>query len=138
MCKCFFIALPCPTLMKLRNGEYICDGAQVTGAVCNFKCEHGYRLVGSDERQCLRTSMWSGNITSCQILHCNELGNPENGSVMLPCPTRLNTTCRILCSPGFYSTSQNLIQQCEVTDENVAVWSEVPECIGKCYGFHFC
>jgi len=117
--------------MSLRNGEYICDGAQVTGAVCNFKCEHGYRLIGSDERQCLRTSMWSGNATSCQVLHCKELSNPENGSVILPCPTRLNTTCRISCSPGFYSVAQNLIQQCEVTDENVAVWSEVPDsCIG--------
>ena len=109
----------------------MCDGAQVTGAVCNFNCDHGYRLVGSDERQCLRTSMWSGNVTSCQILHCNMLGNPENGSVMLPCPTQLNTTCRIRCSAGYYSVSSNIFQRCEATDENVAVWSEVPECVGK-------
>ena len=129
LCIYLIIGQPCPSLM-IRNGIYNCTGPQVTGTVCTFHCDHGYGLVGPAERECLSNGMWSESVSSCEILHCDELEDPENGTIVLPCFTRLDTACRILCSTGFYTTSNNPIQQCIVTDDNVAVWSEPPECVG--------
>ena len=123
------VGQPCPSLM-IRNGFYNCSGPQITGVICTFECDHGYSLVGPMERTCLSNSKWSGNLSSCETLHCEMLGNPKNGSIILPCGTRLRTVCRITCSPGFYATSPNPVQQCDVTDDNLALWSEVPECAG--------
>ena len=116
--------------MRPRNGRYGCDGPQVTEAICSFECNLGYNLIGSKERECLSSSKWSGNTSSCEILHCEELYNPTNGNVILPCATKLGTTCKISCSPGFYTNSTNSIQQCKSTDNKTAVWSVPPECIG--------
>jgi len=126
----FIIGQPCPSLM-IRNGLYNCSGPLITGTECTAQCNHGYGLNGSPERECLSNSVWSGNASSCEILHCDVLRDPENGSIVLPCFTRLHTSCRIMCSSGFYTTSENPIQQCIVTDDNVAIWSDPPECAGK-------
>jgi len=123
------VGQPCQSLM-IRNGIHNCTGPQVTGTNCTFQCNHGYGLVGPPERECLSNGVWSGGVSSCEILHCETLLNPENGSIILPCGTRLNTACRIMCSTGFYATSDNPIQQCRVSDENVAFWTEPPECAG--------
>jgi len=116
--------------MDPRNGYYICDGPQVTGAICRLRCNHGYELVGAKKRECLSTSKWSENDSFCETLHCDELNNPENGNVVLPCATEVNTTCRIVCSPGFYTNSTNLIQTCKLATESTTNWSEPPKCIG--------
>jgi len=116
--------------MDPRNGHYDCDGPQVTGAICRLRCNRGYELVGAKIRKCLSTSKWSKNNSFCETLHCDELSNPENGNVVLPCATELSTTCRIVCSPGFYTNSTNLNQTCELTTEVTAEWTEPPKCIG--------
>ena len=120
----------CLSLMTPRNGNLTCDGPQITGTVCTFDCNLGYSLAGSQERHCLTNNEWSGNSSTCEILHCDDLNGPENGDVLLPCNTRLRSSCRIVCSSGFYTTSPNPFQECRVTPDNVAVWSEPPQCIG--------
>ena len=127
----FLLGQSCLSLMTPANGNYSCNGSQITGTVCTFECNLGYNLVGSERRECLRNNEWSGTVTSCQILHCEELAGPENGNVVLPCNTRLGSICRVTCSSGFYTNSTNPLQECQVTPENVAVWSEALQCIGK-------
>jgi len=116
--------------MAPRNGNYTCDGPQITGTECTFECNLGYNLAGSKTRECLPNNEWSGNASSCKILHCDELDGPENGNVVLPCASRLGSNCRIVCISGFYSNSTNPFQNCQVTPDNSAVWSEPPQCIG--------
>lgn len=116
--------------MTPRYGNLTCDGPQITGATCTFDCSLGYSLAGSQERQCLTSNEWSGNTSSCEILHCNELNGPENGDVVIPCNTRLRSSCQIVCSSGFYTTSLYPFQECHVTPNNTAVWSQPPQCIG--------
>ena len=123
--------------MPPRNGNYTCDGLQITGTNCTFDCNLGYNLVGSERRECLRNNEWSGNPTSCEILHCDELTGLENGNIILPCDTRLSSTCRVVCSSGFYTNSTNPFQECEITPNNVAIWSEPPQCIGMYVLFHY-
>ena len=98
--------------MMPANGNISCDGAQTTGTICNFECEEGYMLNGSPERTCLPTNQWSGNITSCDVLHCERLNNPENGNVILPSDTEFGTVCNVQCSEGYYSDSANPVQVC--------------------------
>ena len=122
----------CPLLTKPKNGDYSCSGLQITGTTCRFWCNFGYKRVGPKRLKCMTTSMWSGNISSCEILQCDPLENPENGSVILPCGTKVNTNCSILCSPGFYTTSVAPFQRCEPTEYNNATqWSKPPNCTGK-------
>ena len=126
----YYVALPCPHLMDPRNGQYKCDGPQITGAICRLKCNRGYKVVGAKKRECLNTSKWSENNSFCEILHCDELKNPENGSVILPCAAELGSMCRIICSPDFYTNSTDLTQKCELVNENTTEWSAPPSCIG--------
>lgn len=119
--------------MKPRDGNYSCNGLQVTGTTCHFECNRGFNLIGSDERQCLvneflDSSEWSGNTTYCETLHCNKLNHSKNSSIILPCTTELNTACRIRCNQGYYTTSSQLFQQCYLTPDNVTKWTDPPVC----------
>ena len=117
--------------MTPRNGNFTCDGPQITGTVCDFDCNLGYNLVGPETRECMSNNEWSGNTSSCEIIHCGTLDGPENGNIILPCNTRLRSNCQIVCAPGFYTTSENPFQECQlVTANNTALWSQPPQCIG--------
>ena len=116
--------------MNPRNGIYNCSGLQVTGTRCRLKCDRGYKLVGAKERECLSTSKWSQNDSYCEILHCDEPSNPKNGSVVFPCGTKLGTTCRTVCSPGFYTNVTDLTQECKLEGRKAAKWSDPPNCFG--------
>ena len=126
----YLLALPCPKLMDPRNGQYVCDGPQVTETFCDLNCTDGYELVGAKNRTCLSTGKWSENNSFCEILRCNKLNDPENGNVVLPCATELDTKCRILCSPGFYTNSVDRFQKCRLTARNTVKWTDPPKCIG--------
>ena len=125
------IAHHCPPLMKPVNGKYLCNNSIVTGTTCSFQCDDGYRLLGSDQRSCLSGGKWTGSTTSCEILQCPRLDNPDNGTVILPCSTKLNTACRIRCNLGFYTTTPNPFQQCVLQPGNAVAWTAPPLCIGK-------
>ena len=124
------LAQSCLSLMQPRNGNFTCNGPQTTGTVCSFDCNLGYTVAGSENRECLSNNEWSGNATFCEILHCNGISNPENARVVLPCNTRLGSYCRVDCSTGFYTNSTNRLQECQVTPDNMAIWSDAPQCIG--------
>ena len=117
--------------MNPQNGHYNCSGPPVIGTVCRLDCNPGYKIVGPMERECLQNIMWSGSTSFCELLHCDPLENPEHGSVVLPCATRLGTKCKITCSSGYYTISANTFQQCNLTEDTVAEWTESPKCIGQ-------
>ena len=45
-------------------GRMNCSGF-VTNETCWFTCEVGYDIQGSEKRNCLNSSKWSGQQTSC-------------------------------------------------------------------------
>ena len=125
----YIIAQPCPTLMMPLNGNISCNGTQTTGTACSFECKPGYMLSGSPLRTCLPTNEWSGNSTSCEILHCDRLNNPEDGNVILPCDTKYKTVCNVRCSEGYYTDIPNPVQVCKLFNGTVN-WSDPPKCNG--------
>ena len=73
----------CPPLTNLGNGIINCSMGDDQGPsyedTCNFRCNTGYELTGSDTRTCQRDGSWSGSDAVCGIgkfylqLHLNEL-----------------------------------------------------------------
>jgi len=59
----------CPSLTGLNNGAMTCslgaDGVPTNGDSCNFTCNTGYELTGSDTRTCQNDASWSGSETIC-------------------------------------------------------------------------
>jgi len=113
-----------------QNGTISCDGEPVTDTTCTFECDLGYGLIGSVSRTCLPNNTWSGEATNCNILLCEELQNPENGSVILPCGREYGTVCRIECLTGFFTTVEEPLQTCNVTKEGEVEWTPAPSCQG--------
>ena len=126
-----FTAQPCPSLIMPQNGIISCDGEQVTGTTCIFVCDVGYMLVGSVSRTCLPNNTWSGETTRCDILLCEELQNPDNGVLILPCSQEYGTICNIQCVTGYFTTVEVPIQICNVTETGEVEWTPAPTCQGK-------
>ena len=117
--------------MMPHNGNISCDGEHVTDTTCTFECDLGYGLVGSVNRTCLPNNTWSGETTNCNILLCEELQNPENGIVILPCSQEYGTICTIECLPGYFTTEEVPVQLCNVTEAGEVEWTTAPVCEGK-------
>ena len=66
----FCHAVACRSLIKPINGIITCslggDGVPSSKDTCNFTCNTGYELTGSDTRTCQSDGSWSGNNTICR------------------------------------------------------------------------
>ncbi|XP_048677185.2 sushi domain-containing protein 2 isoform X7 [Caretta caretta] len=62
-----------PTNGKKEGTNYLLD------STIRFSCNQGYRLVGSEERTCQLTGVWSGSTTSCLP------GTDNNQAVLFSC-----------------------------------------------------
>jgi len=55
----------CPSLTNPENGTITCslgdDGIPSYEDTCNFTCNAGYELTGSDTRTCQSNGSWDGN-----------------------------------------------------------------------------
>ena len=65
---CSFL-VPCLSLDSPSNGMINCslgdDGVPSYEDTCNFTCDTGYVLTGSDTRTCQSDESWSGSIAMC-------------------------------------------------------------------------
>ena len=63
--------MSCPSLTvnMFNNGVINCslrdDGVPSYEDTCNFTCDTGYELTGSDTRTCQSDGIWSGTETTC-------------------------------------------------------------------------
>ena len=66
----FCSLVPCPSLADPNNGMITCslgdDGVPSYEDTCNFTCNTGYELTGSDTRTCQSNGNWDGNETMCR------------------------------------------------------------------------
>ena len=63
------VIVQCMNLTQLNNGMMNCslgdDRVPSYADTCNFTCNTGYELTGSDSRTCQSTGNWSGSETNC-------------------------------------------------------------------------
>ena len=70
MClMCFFLLVPCSSLNRPNDGMIHCslgdDGVPSYEDICNYTCNTGYELTGSDTRTCQSDGNWTGNDAMC-------------------------------------------------------------------------
>ncbi len=107
----------------------------VVGDSCLFSCDQDYVLSGSKLRNCLLSTSWSGEISTCSIVKCPTLIPKEHSRIISRCSMDLNSTCILTCENGYYTEgSTTHIQSCKYSsdeDKQNPVWSSPPICTGK-------
>ncbi|XP_065899134.1 uncharacterized protein [Dysidea avara] len=109
------IRVPCPSLTDPNNGMITCslgdDGVPSYEDTCNFTCNTGYELTGSDTRTCQSDGSWSGSEAMCTRVSCLMLSNPNNG--MITCSLgddgvpSYEDTCSFTCNTGYELTGSD-------------------------------
>ena len=126
----FTLAMNCISMLVApQNGSIHCD-TQTVGGTCNFSCDAGFTLRGTETRTCQSSRLWTGLPVTCDPPMCPELKPPLNGFVSFPCTREEGNTCNITCAHGYNITGPT-VQTCMRDITDALVWSEGPECIGK-------
>ena len=64
------LTVPCTSLTDPNNGVVYCslgdDGISSFEDTCDFTCNTGYELTGSDTRTCQSDGNWSGTESMCK------------------------------------------------------------------------
>ena len=104
-CKIFVHSLvQCTGLSSPTNGNISCNSTDVSRYEdqCLFSCNPGYELTGSLSRQCLSNGSWSGSDVTCDILHCDNLTDTIENSVLAnDCGSEFGSVCRVECNTGY-------------------------------------
>jgi len=101
---------------------------------CLFSCDPGYELTRPSTRQCLSNGSWSGADVTCNILHCNNLTNTIENSVLVNnCGSEFGSVCSLGCETGYRPVGNNIFTCNSVND--IIVWrnnvnGENFQCIG--------
>ena len=123
----------CNTPENLTDGTVSYSGTGFEDTV-NYACNDGFQLIGSTERTCLSTGMWSGTKPTCvpacedyDLVQCNTPENLTDGTVSYS-GTGFEDTANYACNDGF-----QLIGSTERTCLSTAMWSgSKPTCVPAC------
>ncbi|XP_073244349.1 sushi, von Willebrand factor type A, EGF and pentraxin domain-containing protein 1-like isoform X2 [Porites lutea] len=77
-------AVDCGPLNAPVDGTIIERVAYTYGHRIVFECKSpGYEMKGSKIRTCQSDGQWSGSLTKCEIVKCNDPGTPANGKQII-------------------------------------------------------
>ncbi|XP_044295349.1 E-selectin isoform X2 [Varanus komodoensis] len=120
----------CPVPQKPANGSLNCShpvGHFAWNSSCNFACQEGFLLKGSDKLQCRAAGEWDGREPECEAVRCEAVQPPEGGSATCSHPASelaFNSTCEFACLEGYTLRGAPQIQ-CTAA----GLWSEaLPVC----------
>lgn len=100
-------ATTCTQLLSPQNGTMTCVqpfGHSSYKSTCQFSCDEGFALSGSERLDCTPSGQWTSSPPRCEAIKCPELFAPEQGS--LDCSHthgefNFGSTCRFFCHKGF-------------------------------------
>uniref|UniRef100_H2ZHL0 Sushi domain-containing protein n=1 Tax=Ciona savignyi TaxID=51511 RepID=H2ZHL0_CIOSA len=97
------------TLYTPRHGTKVCTNKDITGSICTFTCQPGYRMIGNETAICARTARWSATTPICERIQCFPKSMKMNGG-QVTC-TNSNfafSQCRTECheSRGFVMSGE--------------------------------
>ncbi|XP_078343309.1 P-selectin-like isoform X2 [Oculina patagonica] len=103
----------CEPLQLAPNVRMNGSCTRLPGDACEFACERGYDLIGSNIRQCNSDGSWTGTQPRCEAVTCPTLSPPTNGE-LLGCNTTeilYDTVCRFSCKEGS-EASGSTVRRC--------------------------
>ncbi|XP_022089872.1 sushi, von Willebrand factor type A, EGF and pentraxin domain-containing protein 1-like [Acanthaster planci] len=71
-----------------------------TSDTFQFTCDEGYKLAGSEFRECLANGTWSGSPTTCNVISCGEPAAIEGGNVTV-LSTEYRGVAILSCMEGY-------------------------------------
>ncbi|KAI4890927.1 hypothetical protein NFI96_009969 [Prochilodus magdalenae] len=132
----------CSDLTEPPHGSMKCNhplGHFGYQSSCEFTCEEGYTLTGSNFGQlmCEATGHWNDSQPTCEVVQCSDLTEPPHGSMKCNHPLGhfgYLSSCEFTCEEGYTLTGSNFGQlMCEATGH----WNDSqPTCEAiKCAAF---
>ncbi|XP_065132382.1 sushi, von Willebrand factor type A, EGF and pentraxin domain-containing protein 1-like [Paramisgurnus dabryanus] len=124
-------------VLTLHHGSVQCskpNGKFSYDSVCEYSCEEGYELKGSNTRKCTATTEWTSKPPTCELVQCSELITPNNGAMQcydFKGKFSYKSTCEFACDEGYtLQTSNSSTLLCKATGQ----WNDTqPSCeIIKC------
>jgi len=114
-CECYpgFGGLRCEQVVTCRaqedpgHGSLVCThplGHFSYNSSCSVSCEKGYLPSSTETTWCTSTGDWSAPLPACNVVECNALTKPANGTMdCLESSGNFpwNTTCAFECEEGF-------------------------------------
>jgi len=111
----------CKTLSSPNNGNILCNFTDVPyyEDQCLFSCDPGYELTGFSSRQCLSNGSWSGVDVTCGVLHCNNLTDMIENSVLVNnCGSEFGSVCSLGCVTGYMVVGSSMFT-CDIVNDGV-------------------
>nr|XP_018667880.1 sushi, von Willebrand factor type A, EGF and pentraxin domain-containing protein 1-like isoform X2 [Ciona intestinalis] len=97
----------CPALTSPSHGSIKCDNQHHFNSSCNFNCREGYTLVGSQTRNCQANRAWTGNTTSCSLITCPAIKEPDHGRKKCTDGDNYSSDCQFICDIGYELVGTN-------------------------------
>ncbi|XP_026693209.2 sushi, von Willebrand factor type A, EGF and pentraxin domain-containing protein 1-like isoform X5 [Ciona intestinalis] len=101
------VMVTCPALATPSHGSVECDESNVFNSSCNFKCKKGFTLIGSTVRMCQPDRTWTGNTTSCSLIKCPEIEEPDHGRKKCTDGDNYSSDCQFICDIGYELVGTN-------------------------------
>ncbi|XP_037393747.1 sushi, von Willebrand factor type A, EGF and pentraxin domain-containing protein 1-like isoform X6 [Pygocentrus nattereri] len=118
----------CSDLTEPLHGSMQCEhlvGHFSYQSSCEFSCEEGYTLTGSNSSRlmCEASGHWNGFEPTCEAVQCPVLQDPTNGRIICSGES-FGSSCSFSCNDGFHLQGAP-----HITCTESAGWSqEVPYC----------
>ncbi|XP_067893574.1 P-selectin-like isoform X2 [Heterodontus francisci] len=115
-------AAKCTRLENPEKGTINCSqpfGPFRYNATCDFRCEEGFILNGSDRVQCGASGKWTTQIPSCEVIKCEPLTQPAHGAMNCSHPFgnfSYSSMCDFWCSEGFLLSGTNWLE-CDISGQ---------------------
>uniref|UniRef100_H2Y785 Sushi domain-containing protein n=1 Tax=Ciona savignyi TaxID=51511 RepID=H2Y785_CIOSA len=123
------VLITCSKLPVPKHGSVRCSKRDSYDSECIFSCQEGYALFGSTTRSCSVDGTWSGKITTCESIRCEELTAPNHGRLNCSRNNFYASQCTFQCNTGFYMIGTS-VRTCQASH----TWSgiEVSCAVVKC------
>lgn len=102
----------CPELRPQPHGQIECSDNQDFRSVCSMKCDNGYELRGPSRVMCEAIGSWSGGISSCQRISCEEAEDVAHGTVSCTHLNHYKSQCSYACDVGYEITAGDRTRVC--------------------------
>ncbi|KAI4890617.1 hypothetical protein NFI96_026709 [Prochilodus magdalenae] len=105
--------IQCGAPTPLPNSVVLWDGSSKVGSVAAYKCEAGYRTVGSGHKsECNTHGRWTDIHITCEEVECGVPPSFPDAVMLWNGLSKIGTEVRHKCNDGFYNVGNEDVSVC--------------------------